>query len=271
MTPWLLSHRRRGFTLIELLVVIAIIAILIGLLLPAVQKVREAASRTQSQNNLKQLGLACHMYNDAYGSLPGHAQFLASAGTDVGGLVFLLPFIEQNDLFQAISANYGANVNVQVKTFIAPADGSEPSHSLYGWAGGNYAMNHCVFAEPGVTWNASRPIQSIADGTSITVLFAEKNIQCGPNGSLWAHGPWNPPWMAGFFPAGSSPAPVPLPQMPPPTVANCDPYRSQALTAGGVEVGLADGSVRLVTEDVSQTTWTAACWPHDGVPLGSDW
>jgi hypothetical protein len=77
--------------------------------------------------------------------------------------------------------------------------------------------------------------------------------------------------MAGFFPTGPCPSPDPLPQIPTPTVAGCDPYRSQALTSGGVMVGMADGSARSVSGDVSLATWSAACWPADGVPLGSDW
>src|SRR5271168_1588484 len=99
--------RRAGFTLIELLVVIAIIAILIGLLLPAVQKVREAANRSKCQNNLKQIGLALHDYESTNGYLPRNGYVMTETGGVFPGyfysaLVRILPYIEQNTLFQQV-------------------------------------------------------------------------------------------------------------------------------------------------------------------------
>jgi prepilin-type N-terminal cleavage/methylation domain-containing protein len=122
----LLMHRRSrpGFTLIELLVVIAIIAILIGLLLPAVQKVREAASRMSCTNQVKQLGLACHNFASANGTLPPSIGTVGPAhGT---AHFFLLPYLEENNLF-AQANNDSWNVKATpVKGFTCPSDPTTP-------------------------------------------------------------------------------------------------------------------------------------------------
>jgi prepilin-type N-terminal cleavage/methylation domain-containing protein len=197
--------RRRGFTLIELLVVIAIIAVLIALLLPAVQKVRSAAARTKSSNNLKQIVLACHGFHDANGVLPPLAAVIPGVISNPNGSqpvsvhFWILPFIEQDNLWKLGVTNGGAWPNgpgIQsggpasagaqtVQTYISPRDPSAPlpdwvegNHGT--WALSNYGANHAVFGVPcGSNTNANMRLTQIKDGTSNTVGFAEQYGRCG--------------------------------------------------------------------------------------------
>jgi prepilin-type N-terminal cleavage/methylation domain-containing protein/prepilin-type processing-associated H-X9-DG protein len=178
-----MSRSRSAFTLIELLVVIAIIAILIGLLLPAVQKVREAAARMSCENNLKQIGLALHNYHSAYQTLP--------PGSNTSGftvVALLMPYLEQTAVSNQInfnaspdsSANGGPN-GTSIKILLCPSD---PFAALPPGQGGNnyfanYGTNIHFFRDQSVAngvfalRDSGIPLLNITDGTSNTVAFSE--------------------------------------------------------------------------------------------------
>src|SRR5262245_33151322 len=187
--PHLRSVRARGFTLIELLVVIAIIAILIGLLVPAVQKVRESAARTQSGNNLKQIGLAIHACHDTYRKLPttrscfpgGANQWNTRATPSQMGTMhyYLLPFIEQGNAYKQTCCNSwrtsgaGGRAELVVPIYISPLDPSVTDGISSDWGGRGQASYHANWHAFGGGWGEDWQIagkaripRSFPDGTS---------------------------------------------------------------------------------------------------------
>jgi prepilin-type N-terminal cleavage/methylation domain-containing protein/prepilin-type processing-associated H-X9-DG protein len=198
---------RPAFTLIELLVVIAIIAVLIGLLLPAVQKVRDAAARSSCQNNLKQLGLAAQGYHDAHRQFPpGYSSGVAANGDDTGPgwgwAAYLLPHVEQQPLFAQINLavpieapQHAAARTTTVKSYLCPADFPPPALQVGPRsASGQLLSITCTVApasytgsfgvsEPGVDGegvffrNSQVKIADLTDGTSQTLLAGERSYR----------------------------------------------------------------------------------------------
>jgi prepilin-type N-terminal cleavage/methylation domain-containing protein len=261
-----LLKRSRGFTLIELLVVIAIIAILIGLLLPAVQKVRDAAARTQSQNNLKQLGLAINnlagTYNTAippsYGPFPSGSAFTGSLFTH------MLPYIEQNNLYNLLVAGTGSYLTA-VKTYIAPAD---PTNSTSTPGLTSYDTNNLLFGALGTNIAAGGNFPaSFTDGTSNTVMLAEAYAVNSSGSRYWGDQSATTASMASYFTATTTTGF----QIAPGSAAKATNGIPQGCSTAAMMVGLGDGSVRTVTQGVSFNTWYLACNPQDGLPMPSDW
>jgi prepilin-type N-terminal cleavage/methylation domain-containing protein/prepilin-type processing-associated H-X9-DG protein len=294
------SRDRRGFTLIELLVVIAIIAVLIGLLVPAVQKVRDSAARTQCANNLKQIGLAAHGFHDIRKILP--PAWIGDNSRDPDGwatwAVFLLPHLEQLALYRLWDLRYPASRQTpaayqqQLSVYLCPSrplpvlsinDFAPGGLSDYGASFGTEALfdqsNGAIIpAHPHMsrdasgfpvvlTWRGQVTLTGITDGTSNTLMFGEKHIRPnslrGKNEDRSVYGGQNNSIrrMAGIGPTG-----IARPLRPPE-----DQNGAQANTSfGGPHTGVcqfvfADGSVRALSTALDLQTLTALAGRNDGL------
>jgi type II secretory pathway pseudopilin PulG len=296
------SRRPLAFTLLELLVVLGIVATLLGLLFPAVQMAREAASQAACKNKLKQIGLGFHACHDAYGRLPPGIGYWPGNQAYGTAAYHVLPFLEETNLYQASYVNgfgwAGNNVGatpvyaMPVKTYVCPSDptagdGAAKDNSGQTWGACSYAGNalvFCVVSGPPtyefLNTAGRMRLTDVRDGTSYTILFAEKYARCRnadfpEGGSFWAYwitGPAVEPLHPAFgidwtnFSVGPDSK---FQQQPQPD--QCDPTRASTPHPAGMNVVLADASVRTLSPNISGKTWWAAVTPNGGEVLGGDW
>jgi prepilin-type N-terminal cleavage/methylation domain-containing protein len=267
---------RRGLSLIELLVVVAIIAVLIGLLLPAVQKVRAASLRMKSMNNLRQIALAMHSYAaDHEGALPTIVDVVKPSGDDRSPFLAALPYLEN-----------------RIDLFISPADPSlayvdpwRPHLYLSKGPYSSYAYNAVVF-----TGRARLP-RSIPDGTAQTVGIAEHYARCAKDvwvtfvfslqSSAGDGGPRRPsfadryygdvvPVTAGAPPQTVASTPGAVFQVAP-ALDESDARVPQTPHAGGMLAAMMDGSVRTIGAGVSEAIFWGSVTPAGGEVISQDW
>ena len=284
-----------GFTLVELLVVIAIIGVLVAMLLPAVQAAREAARRSQCKNNLKQIGLAMHNHHDARGYFPGGGSDgpsvdCCSADNRDGWswAFYLTPYMEQSAIYE-LTDNNAVALSI-ISTYYCP---TRRRPALYGSSakidyagnGGSFKPGTHVRDNPGKDgvllrqWatlpntssprpNTRRTMADVKDGTSNTLLVAEKQVHDTTWGSAGGDNePWNNPgWDEDVVRFGSE---VPQPDHLHPD--NTQPAhwsrRFGSSHSGGINVVRVDGSVGFVSYEVDPTAWLYFCTVADRKPL----
>jgi len=250
------KQARKGFTLIELLVVIAIIAILIGLLVPAVQKMREAAARAKCSNNLHQMGLAMHGYHDNQKYFPPSF----AKPSNWGWAVWLLPYVEQDNLYKTLNPEATSIALLpatmqKLPIYLCPSDPTPAINNFFGgYAKSNYAVSEQVSDGGSMT-----RIAEITDGTTNTIMIGERDM-LNQVGAIWAgrHQPTGvvsvlgrPTWPINTKYAGGTTCCG--------TDTGCTRYAWSSLHTGGSNFVFCDASVHFLTPGITTDPTQQSC------------